>query len=51
MASSKKRPNLAIHALELAKRQKKATIKDLREINSVKEGKREREQSVVHKDW
>ena len=35
------RPDLAIYALELAKRPKKATIKDLREINSFEESKRE----------
>ena len=29
------RPDLSIYALELAKRQKKAVIKDLREINRV----------------
>ena len=45
------RPDLAIYALELAKKQKKATIKDFREINSVEEGKRERKQGDVYKDW
>ena len=31
------RPDLAIYALELAKKQKKAVLKDLREINKVVE--------------
>ena len=44
------RPDLAIYALELAKRQKKATIKDLREVNSFEESERDRESSIVHKD-
>ena len=35
-------PDLAIYALKLAKREKKATIKVLREINSVEEGKRKK---------
>ena len=29
------RPDIAIHALELAKKQKKATLKDLREVNNI----------------
>ena len=45
------RPDLAIYALELEKRQKKTVVKGFREVNSVKEGKRERKQSSVYKDW
>ena len=41
------RPYLAIYALELAKRQKKATIKDLREINRVLKKVREKESRVL----
>ena len=41
------RPDLAIYALELAKKQKKATIKDLREINRVLKKVREKESRVV----
>ena len=41
------RPDLAIYALELAKRQKKATIKDLREINRVLKKVREKKSKVV----
>ena len=40
------RPDLAIYALELAKRQKKAVIKDLREVNRVL--KRVREKKVEY---
>ena len=29
------RPDITIHALELAKKQKKATLKDLKEVNIV----------------
>ena len=41
------RPDLAIYALELAKRQKKATIKDLREINRVLKKVKEKESKVL----
>ena len=41
------RPDLAIYALELAKRQKKAVIKDLREVNRVLKKVRENESKVV----
>ena len=41
------RPDLAIYALELAKRQKKAMIKDLREINRVLKKVREKESKVL----
>ena len=41
------RPDLAIYALELAKRQKKAVIKDLREINRVLKKVREKESRVL----
>ena len=41
------RPDLAIYMLELAKRQKKATIKDLREINRVLKKVREKESKVL----
>ena len=43
------RPDLAIYALELAKRQKKAVIKDLREVNRVLHKVREKESKVVFK--
>ena len=41
------RPDLAIYALDMAKKQKKAVIKDLREINRVLKKVRERESKVV----
>ena len=41
------RPDLAIYVLELAKRQKKAMIKDLREINRVLKKVREKESRVL----
>ena len=41
------RPDLAIYALYLAKRQKKAVIKDLREVNRVSKKVREKESIVV----
>ena len=41
------RPDLAIYALKLAKRQKKAVIKDLREVNRVLKKVREKESKVV----
>ncbi len=41
------RLDLAIYALELAKRQKKAVIKDLREVNRVLKKVREKESKVV----
>ena len=41
------RPDLVIYALELAKRQKKAVIKDLREVNRVLKKVREKESKVV----
>ena len=44
---AKPRPDLAIYALELAKRQKKAVIKDLREVNRVLKKVRENESKVV----
>ena len=43
------RPDLAIYALEFAKRQKKATIKDLREMNRVLKEVREKESRVLFK--
>ena len=41
------RPDLAIYALELGKKQKKAVIKDLREVNRVLKKVREKESKVV----
>ena len=41
------RQDLAIYALELTKRQKKAVIKDLREVNRVLKKVREKESKVV----
>ena len=41
------RPDLAIYALELAKKQKKATVKDLREINRVLKKVREKDSRVI----
>ena len=41
------RPDLAIYALDLAKKQKKAVIKDLREVNRVLKKVREKESKVV----
>ena len=41
------RPDLAIYALELAKKQKKATVKDLREINKVLKKVREKDSRVL----
>ena len=41
------RPDLALYALELAERQKKAVIKDLREINRVLKKVREKESRVL----
>jgi len=41
------RPDLAIYALDLAKKQKKAVIKDLREVNRVLKKVREKESRVV----
>ena len=41
------RPDHAIYALELAKRQKKATIKDVREVNRVLKKVREKESKVL----
>ena len=41
------RPDLAIYALDLAKRQKKAVIKDLREVNRVLKKVRDKESKVV----
>ena len=41
------RPDLAIYALELAKKQKKAMVKDLREINKVLKKVREKDSRVL----
>ena len=41
------RPDLAIHALELAKKQKKVVLKDLRSMNKILERVREKESKVV----
>ena len=41
------RPDLSIYTLELAKRQKKAVVKDLREINRVLKKVREKESRVL----
>ena len=41
------RPDVAIYTLELAKRQKKAVIKDLREVNRVLKKVRDKESKVV----
>ena len=41
------RPDLAIYTLELEKRQKKAMIKDLREINRVLKKVKEKESKVL----
>ena len=40
------RPDLSIYALDLAKKQKKATIKDLREVNRILKRVREKESRV-----
>ena len=40
------RPDLSIYALDMAKRQKKAVIKDLREVNRVLKKVREKESKV-----
>ena len=41
------RPDLAIYALDMAKKQKKAVIKDLREVNRVLKKVREKESKVM----
>ena len=41
------RPDLAIYALDMAKKQKKAVIKDLREVNRIIKKVREKESKVV----
>jgi hypothetical protein len=43
------RPDLAIHALELAKKQKDATLKDLRRVNRVVKKVREKECKIMFK--
>ena len=43
------RPDIAIHALELAKKQKKATLKDLREVNRILKKVHEKESKVMFK--
>ena len=43
------RPDIAIYVLELAKKQKKATLKDLREVNRVLKKVHEKESKVVFK--
>ena len=43
------RPDIAIHALELAKKQKKATIKNLKEVNNILKKVHEKESRVMFK--
>ena len=43
------RPDIAIHALELAKKQKKATLKDLKEVNNILKKVHEKESRVMFK--
>ena len=43
------RPYIAIHALELAKKQKKATLKDLKEVNNILKKVHEKESRVMFK--
>ena len=47
--SSNTRPDIAIHALELAKKQKKATLKDWREVNLILKKVSEKESRVMSK--
>ena len=41
------RPDMAVYALDLAKKQKQATLKDLRSINRILKKVREKESKVV----
>ena len=41
------RPDLAIHALDLAKKQKSATLKDLRSVNQILKKVQEKESKIV----
>ena len=43
------RSDINIHALELAKKQKKATLKDLKEVNNVLKKVHEKESRVMFK--
>ena len=43
------RPDITIHALELAKKQKKVTLKDLREVNNILKKVHEKESRVMFK--
>ena len=43
------RPDKAIYALDLAKKQKRATLKDLRDVNRVFKKVQEKESKVVFK--
>ena len=43
------RPDISIHALELAKKQKKETLKDLKEVNIVLKKVQEKESKVMFK--
>ena len=47
--STNTRPDIAIHALELAKKQKKAMLKDLREVNIILKKVHEKESRVMIK--
>ena len=43
------RPDITIHALELTKKQKKATLKDLKEVNNILKKVHEKESRVMFK--
>ena len=45
--AAKTRPDMAVYALDLAKKQKQATLKDLRSINRILKKVREKESKVV----
>ena len=47
--STNTRPDIAIHALELAKKQRKAMLKDLKEINDILKKIHEKESKVMFK--
>merc|ERR1712090_88816 len=48
--ASNARPDLSIYALNLAKKQKQATLKDLRDVNRILMKVREKESKVVFKE-
>ena len=43
------RPDIAIHALELSKKQKKATLKDIKEVDNILKKVHEKESRVMFK--